>query len=77
MISDVLFEAIREIEMYQREFSEAYDAMRDELDVLKRVLDAFGSDVDTPLPFDSVTRSLTQRLCTYIADFPDWELIDG
>ncbi len=77
MISDVLFEAIREIEMYQREFSEAYDAMRDELDVLKRVLDAFGSDVDTPPPFDSVTRSLTQRLCTYIAAFPGWELIDG
>ncbi len=77
MISDVLFQAIQEIEMYQQEFSIAYADIRDELDVLKRVLRAFISDLDSSPPFDSVTRSLTQRLCTYIAAFPDWELIDG
>jgi hypothetical protein len=46
MLSDVLFEARREIERYQKDFGECYDGVRVEIDKVKAVMDAMRAYLD-------------------------------
>lgn len=46
MISDVLCEAIWEIEEYQRKFGDCYDDFRMEIDKVKAVMDAMRTYLD-------------------------------
>ncbi len=46
MISDVLFEALRQIESYQRECPHAYDAMRAEIDKVKTTMNVLRCKLD-------------------------------
>ena len=48
MISDILFEAIEEIERYQKDFSECYDELRAEIDAVKEIMSALRIKLDTP-----------------------------
>jgi hypothetical protein len=59
MISDILFEAIEEIERYQNDFSECYDDLREEIDAVKDAMKALKIKLDTPpLPHSSRVPSL-------------------
>jgi hypothetical protein len=48
MISDVLFEAVKEIRRYQRDMPRSYDFMKGELDWLVEEMDRIREMLDTP-----------------------------
>jgi hypothetical protein len=47
MISDVLFEAIEEIERYQREFPRSYDEIKPDIEAVKAKMRALQRFLDT------------------------------
>ncbi len=47
MISDTLSDAIKEIERYQRECEPGYSSLRAELDMVKTVMDAMRTHLDS------------------------------
>ncbi len=48
MISDVLFDAVREIEEYQRSLPGCYDFLRDEIGKVTVVMDSLRAYLDMP-----------------------------
>jgi len=48
MISDVLFEAVKEIDRYLVEFSENYEDIREEIIVVRDAMDNLRQKLDTP-----------------------------
>jgi hypothetical protein len=48
MISDVLCEAVTEIERYQRDFPNAYSGLKAEIDKVKAVMNALRAYLDCP-----------------------------
>ena len=58
MISDVLFEAIEEIERYQNDFSQCYDELRAEIDAVKEIMRALRIKLDTPPGWPGYYREL-------------------
>jgi peptidoglycan hydrolase CwlO-like protein len=48
MISDVLFEAIEEIERYQNDLPQCYDEIREEINAVKETMRALQIKLDTP-----------------------------
>lgn len=48
MISDTLFEALAEIEHYQKKFPKAYSGLKAEIDKVKAVMNAMRSYLDFP-----------------------------
>jgi hypothetical protein len=51
VISDVLFDALQEIERYQREFPEVYSDMADDIDAAKQAMRRLQASLDnSPSP---------------------------
>jgi hypothetical protein len=50
MISDVLFEALQQIERYQKESPDMYDEMKDEIEQVKHVMRRLLHKLDDPRP---------------------------
>lgn len=55
MISDTLFEAVTEIERYQKNFPKAYSGLKAEIDTVKAVMNALRAYLDCP-PADQYPR---------------------
>ena len=83
MISDVLFEAIEEIERYQRELPQAYSRMREDIELVKKVLASLQARLDTPpvldgrlslpAPLTADERELWRVTCeAFMARWTEW-----
>ncbi len=48
MIGDVLYDAIQELERYQREMPDSYDDMRDEIEACKNAMRKLRRKLDLP-----------------------------
>jgi len=57
MLSDVLFEAMQDIEFYQEAYPDLYDQYREELEVIKNLMDMLRMKIDRPLGGLPVPRS--------------------
>ena len=57
MLSDVLFEARQDIEFYQEAYPDLYDQYREELEVIKNLMDMLRMKIDSPLGGLPVPRS--------------------
>ena len=57
MLSDVLFEAMQDIEFYQEAYPDLYDQCREELEVIKNLMDMLRMKIDRPLGGLPVPRS--------------------
>jgi hypothetical protein len=67
MISDVLCEALDEIERYQRDFSNAYGESKEAIEKVKAVMSALRSYLDCPpagryLRYDAAVEQLRQEI---------------
>ncbi len=49
MLSDVLFEAVEEIERCQADFAEAYAPYKDEIEEVKKAMRELQAKLDSPL----------------------------
>ena len=67
MISDTLFEAVTEIERYQRDFPNAYSGLKAEIDKVKAVMNALRAYLDCPPAgryprYDAAVEQLRQEI---------------
>ena len=67
MISDTLFEAVTEIERYQRDFSNAYGESKEAIEKVKAVMNALRAYLDCPPAgryprYDAAVKQLRQEI---------------
>lgn len=66
MLSDVLFDALRRIEKYQKEFEDSYGGLVDEIAVVKTLMLALQTYLDAPAPLsvehDAVIEGLREAI---------------
>ena len=75
MLSDVLFEAVEQIEHSQHECPDIYDGYKDRLGVIKSLMDSIRIELDSPLGLDEdrtpiMLATLRKRVADTITEEP-------